>query len=367
MGQDGQTVGIPVGPDSSRIISEIIGVGMDKAYAEKTGDIQCTTIRHVDDVWIGTNTHEHAENCLWKYREAAREYELDINESKTHIWSDDFRFCDEWPSEIPSKFDYALQSPDRYEIGRLRNALEHAFSHAVEKKDDGVLKYVIRYIDRHGLHSSHWGTVEPFLKRTAIHFGHTIDYIARVLVWRNITQGDVDKEVWNEILLNILGRHAKLGNDSEICWTLFTCSCLDIIVPGDLSKNIARNCGSLSAVTLANLAETGTVDVQVWDDLKDIVSSENCDGKYWPLFVEWKSKRWQNHGNVRCAGLLDILSTAGVTLYETQARIPVFQDVEEDRFGEIHQAIERRVSYYDDEAIEDDNLAGFKDDEEADF
>ena len=99
-GQDGQTIGIPVGPDMSRVFAEIVGTAIDLQFQERTSNKNYTCLRHVDDIWIGTDSHTDAEQALSQYREAVRYFELDINEYKTGIYSENFSFLDVWPSEI---------------------------------------------------------------------------------------------------------------------------------------------------------------------------------------------------------------------------------------------------------------------------
>ena len=136
-GQDGQTVGIPVGPDVSRVFSELIGKAIDVEFMSRLDRIDCTVLRHVDDVWIGTHSHSDAERALSRYREAIREFELDINENKTDIFSENFSFSDFWPSEISGQIEDAIVTPGNRANDRLRSALEHSFSMAVQRNDDG--------------------------------------------------------------------------------------------------------------------------------------------------------------------------------------------------------------------------------------
>lgn len=113
-----------------------------------------------------TQIHMQMRSALFRAIEIAiREFELDINESKTRIYSEDFSFSDFWPSEISGQIEFAIASPERRAKDRLRSALEHTFSTAVSKNDDGILKYVLRYIDQHELSLDYWDVVEPFLKR----------------------------------------------------------------------------------------------------------------------------------------------------------------------------------------------------------
>ena len=126
-GQDRQSVGIPVGPDTSRVFAEVIGTAIDIEFKQRSEGIECTLLRHVDDVWIGAHTHADAEMALTRYREAIREFELDINENKTEILSDDFGFSDSWPSEIAAHIEFAVDSNNLRSRHRLRSALEHFF------------------------------------------------------------------------------------------------------------------------------------------------------------------------------------------------------------------------------------------------
>ncbi|MDA9501726.1 hypothetical protein XI05_30390 [Bradyrhizobium sp. CCBAU 11357] len=86
---------------------------------------------------------------------------------------------------------------------------------SLAESDDGILKYAIRQLDRSDHQWDEWETLQPFLMRSAIHFGHTLDYVIRVLVWRKLTKDDLDHERWSELIKSMLGYHGRLGNDSD--------------------------------------------------------------------------------------------------------------------------------------------------------
>lgn len=284
-GQDGQTVGLPVGPDISRVFAEIIGTAIDLEFQSRCPNIQYTALRHVDDVWIGTNSYQDAENCLWKYREAIREFELDINESKTHIFGPEFKFSDMWPSKIAFEIHSACES-ERNSAEWLRAALENVFSIARQNQDEAALKFAIRYIDRRGYHKDHWETIEPFLRRSVIHYGHTIDYIAQILVWRVLVHNDIKINLWSDIISNVIDKHSRLGNDSEVCWALYVCMHLNIKLKEELSNQILRNCGALPVLMLLNMAAKDFSDEVVYDRAAERLSGETAKGVFWPVFLE---------------------------------------------------------------------------------
>lgn len=362
-GQDGQTVGVPVGPDASRYIAEVIGTAIDQEFVRRGGHHNCDVIRHVDDVWIGADTHAAAEEALWRYREAIRFFELDINESKTAIYSDNFSFSDTWPTDIAAKFEFASKSLERRIPERLRAALEYAFSLTAKNNDDGVLKYTLRYLDRSNLAATQWPVVEPFLKRAAVHFGHSIDYVARIIVWRHLAFRDLVIADWSPILAAILDRHGRLGNDGEVSWALYAAIRLGVEIPPGTANLIVQNCSPLTVLALLSCVEQGLVPPAVFDTAAEIVANENASGPYWPLLLEWRSRQWAGSANLIIGNdLIENLAQQGIALFEPNRLPSVFQDLDENDFGTVAFAIEERSSQYDDDEDEDDGFVEDGDD-----
>lgn len=89
--QDGQTVGLPVGPDTSRLIAEIVGTAIDKAIQtalkrkRNWSAKQRGAMRFIDDYTFGCELWQEAEIVVATVRRCANEYELDLNNSKTSI------------------------------------------------------------------------------------------------------------------------------------------------------------------------------------------------------------------------------------------------------------------------------------------
>lgn len=354
-GQDGQTIGIPVGPDASRYIAEIICTAIDQEFVARGGAENCEVLRHVDDVWIGANSHAEAEAALWRYREAIRSFELDINETKTRIYSDSFRFSDSWPSDVASRIEFAINSPQRRVSDRLRAALEYAFALTSADGDDGILKYTLRYLDKSTLPGGQWEVIEPFLKRAAVHYGHTIDYVARIIVWRHLARGDLDIAAWTSILVALLDRHGRLGNDGEVCWALYVALRLNIDVPLPTAEAIVSNCGALSIVALLSLAQANLVGNAIFAFAAAAIITESASGPYWPLFLEWRAKHWPDGQFLLPANaLVEELAAAGISLFDPTRLPSVFRDLEVDDFGGVDHAIEKRSSQYDDDDDDDE-------------
>ena len=86
--QDRQSVGIPVGPDSSLIIAEITGTAID-CELQWAGDLKRPQapkgLRYVDDYHLYFRSRGECEQAIAKLHSACRKYELDINDAKTFI------------------------------------------------------------------------------------------------------------------------------------------------------------------------------------------------------------------------------------------------------------------------------------------
>ncbi|MEK7993945.1 MAG: RNA-directed DNA polymerase [Planctomycetota bacterium] len=356
-GQDGQTIGIPVGPDASRYIAEFISIAIDREFVRRCDVTDYSMVRHVDDVWIGAHTHADAERALWRYREAIREFELDINETKTRIYAENYHFSDAWPSDVSNRLELAIDSSVSRREERLRAALEFAFSQSVAESDDGILKYAIRQLDRSDIHWDVWSTFQPFLMRSAIHFGHTVDYAVRVLVWRELAIGDLDHARWTTILHSILDRQSRLGNDSETCWALFASLRLGIAIPDEIARNVVNNCGALSIVALLNCVEPGLASRTVFDSVFDLLGQETASGPMWPVFLEWGTKGWPRLMELTGLAQNDIIQSMtqqSVSLFDADRLTRVFSGITGSNFGTVRRAIEARVGAYDNEPDEEE-------------
>lgn len=81
-GQDGQTMGIPIGPDTSLLIAEILLSAIDARLANNG---MTAGFRYIDDYELGFKTLSDAETTLAFLQEVLNDYELALNPNKTRI------------------------------------------------------------------------------------------------------------------------------------------------------------------------------------------------------------------------------------------------------------------------------------------
>lgn len=90
--QDQQTIGIPIGPDWSQVIAEVLLTAVDNAVARRFPDL--VGFRLVDDYEFGCSSEPEAEEVLSVLRAELGEYELSLNTQKTEIVDSPATFFD---------------------------------------------------------------------------------------------------------------------------------------------------------------------------------------------------------------------------------------------------------------------------------
>jgi hypothetical protein len=284
--QDGQTMGVPVGPDHSRVVAEIVLKTVDALFEKSTGIHDY--IRHVDDYWIGANTFDACENALHNLRISLNEFSLDINEQKTRIVSTSSIVAEVWPYDLEAQLEAALDldPPHHYE-GRIVSLLGNIIEQSSKSSDDGIIKFFIRRLDNWRKWDSHWHLLEPFLAHVAIQFPHCLDYVAQIVAWRLRTGRELNKLLWTEITQVILATGAKSGRDSETLWALWLSKELGEGLGPGIFEAICHNNGPLVVAALPHMARHGLAQGhpplrKLWESIE----GRPLSGPTWPLTLE---------------------------------------------------------------------------------
>jgi hypothetical protein len=98
--QDNQTIGIPIGPDTSRIAGEIIGAGIDNQLQKELKLTDLRAYRYIDDFYIGFNQNSECEQAIHVILKVLLSFELDINSDKTSIAVTGESIEADWPYEL---------------------------------------------------------------------------------------------------------------------------------------------------------------------------------------------------------------------------------------------------------------------------
>lgn len=357
--QDAQTMGLPVGPDHSRVVAEIILQAVDANFIKRIGS--ATYLRHVDDYWIGGNSHEECEHALHALRMALNEYSLDINEQKTRIVPTSSVVAEVWPYDLEAQLEAALQEEKvaRYE-SRIVSLLGNIVEQSASSSDDGIIKFFIRKLDNWRSWDSHWSVLEPFLAHVAVQFPHCLSYVAQIIVFRLKTDREVDAELWKEITQTLLSASSAAGRDSETIWALWLSKELGVNLPNDVFSRIIENNAPLVVAALPHFVEHGQAQAG-HTPLKDLwaaVDTAPLAGAAWPLSLEL------THLGIKAPASVDLNGPTALkgifdekcSLFEWDKLPPVFLDSDDEMETEVPESALGEGEGYEDEDDVDDEF-----------
>ena len=351
--QYGQTIGIPVGTDTSRLVAEIILSAVDAKFDELCEGESVKFVRHVDDYWVAGSSIEHCHRYLQKLRAALREYELDVNDLKTKIVPTSQILGDSWPAETEARLKHVLSAKN----GSSKYDIVAAFSGIIDNvnrnNDEGIIRHAIKKIDQHQLWISNWNIIEHFLAHVSIQFPHCFDYVARVVSWRVRRGLGVEVELWRDIAGEVIVQNAALARDSEALWALWLLKEINSHTPIKASEVVLKNCSPLVKALLFRSAVSGLTDDKELAE-KIIWSADLSDpyGREWPLLMEINHHLdgVVNETNAEYDSMYEYYEKK-CSLISWDAKPVVFDEESEE--GPDH-AIEDYVSAYDDESDEVD-------------
>jgi len=184
----GETNGVPIGPHTSNLLSEIILVAIDNGLhnSENSWDY----IRKIDDYTCYTNSREDAELFLTELNKQLREYNLSLNHKKTEIL--------ELPIASGSHWTRQMEHISHYERkGRLDyKAVRSYLDSAIELMDrnnanSSILKYAIKVLSRQ---TGVTDNAKAYISKTAMNLCVIYPYLISLLDVFVFTPFNVDIE-----------------------------------------------------------------------------------------------------------------------------------------------------------------------------
>jgi hypothetical protein len=212
---DGQTVGLPIGPDSSLVIAEILLSKVDsnlQAKGYRNG------IRFIDDYEFAVDSLQQGEDLLTSLQQEIRLYELDLNQAKTSF--DDLPQILEspWVSELRTfQFDSTATS-EKY---KLIEYIDKTFELSKAFPQDGVIKYAIARLKNETFVSPNWSLLENLLLQCAIAEPGSLRYVLSYVKKYESLSYPLELAKIEDCLNKIIQKHIVLVHSSEVAWALW--------------------------------------------------------------------------------------------------------------------------------------------------
>ena len=280
--QDWQTNGIPIGPDTSLIISEIICVAMDQLVNK--GITYKNAFRYIDDYYLFFDKFSDAERAFSELHKITKEYGLELNSSKTKIIELPEPLEPIWVSEL-SKLPHSYKE--------ILSYISKAFNFSKQYPNDEVLKYSLVRLREVKIGNKAWKLIQPYVQNVLIHEPSAIPIASEMLFAAYQSGQKVDKNSIYETISEVIRYHATYGNDFEVCWSLWLCAILDLKIDNSIIKCISSIENQFVALIALDLKNKGLIDGELdlglWESL---MIKEELYGENWILAYEAYIRNW---------------------------------------------------------------------------
>lgn len=285
--QDGQTIGIPVGPDVSLVIAESILAQVDREIS----NLGLGVFRHMDDYEMVFQTEAEALKARALLQASLIGFELNLNPSKTAIRPLPQPIEDPWVAELNGI--QIEHEPWRQSFKKdLIRYCDTAFKLASEHPNEGILKYAAGRISKINPPSGSENLVANLLSQFASNEPGCLGIALRPILRRlNATPKQVDEET--NLLVYIIREHAPQRNSSEVSWAIWAALVLKRPLPADVAPLVFGMNESVCSLLLLHARRLRLIkNPSAFAQLRKQLAKESLYGARWLLLYESVKKGW---------------------------------------------------------------------------
>jgi reverse transcriptase-like protein len=323
---DGQTHGIPIGPDSSLVVAEILLSSVDQSLLSSYPNL-ISGFRYVDDYELSFAKLSEAEQILTELQGLLAEYGLIVNPRKTALVSLPKAFGDTWGDEL-GRFQVRGASNPVAQRNDLMALFNRAFEIASERPHEPVLKYAVARVQNLPVHLTGWRAFQNCILGAAS-ADPAVLAVALGTLYQVATLGGhaVARSPLAEVFESVIADHAPRAQGSEVSWALW--GALAWSVP--LSDEAARSVSDMNDDVVALLAldadsrglfPLGSLNTTAWSTV--LSDPAVLIGEHWLLAYEANQQHWLVTPAVATDPVFSAMSAAGVTFYDPLQATPQF-------------------------------------------
>lgn len=342
---DGQTKGIPIGPDTSLVISEILAAAMDVELAQRLSKIIHKGFRYIDDYCIYCSNESDARYIQSALEAIFRQFELEPNSTKTRLVDLPETYEESWVSNLrhlPIRRSELQQKSD------LLSFFNAAFDSFRQHKNIFVLKYALGRLCNTPVHEGNWDIFESLLIRTAISDPYTLPVVSEILCAYENQGYELDTEKIQGAITQIIITHAQHSVNFEVDWALWIANALAIEIPEAAALMLGDIDDPFIALSSLNLRDRKLINsglsTSSWET--NLIGDE-LYGENWLMCYEAITKGWLTASTniVTNDSFFDTLQKNGVSFFDPNARqdtSQVMTDVEDEDLESMQGATANR-------------------------
>jgi hypothetical protein len=321
--QWGQTVGIPIGPDTSFLIAELILTAVDATLSVRLPALR--GFRHIDDYELSFRRLADAEATLVELQSVLAEYELMLNPRKTVIIEMPHPLDEAWASEL-SRFP--IRASRRAKVTDFVGLFDRAIELARHHREQPVIRYATMRLRAEVVPSEGWRTFQNLIFNAATADPSALPAVLGVLFEVATKAGHtVHTGGLAETIESIIERHAPLAHGSEVAWCVWAAIAFAIPLSTAAASAVSKMEDDVVALLALHadsngLFPVGALDRARWATLVSAPDAVMAD--HWLLAYEANLKRWLPSPTIAADPGFSVVARAGVGFYDPAFAVPMF-------------------------------------------
>ena len=214
--QRNETVGIPIGPDSSSIISEIILSKIDKALSKYN------YFRFIDDFKCYCNSKEESDNFIKSLSKELEKYHLRLNQKKTEIIELPKTIEEDWVRDLKAYANKFLTESElsKSDINYVSEFIDLSIKLTKKNPNDSALRYAVKVIsDKRFADNDVYVFTIMYLSRICFIYPYFIDVFYEIL--NNNPPNAKMIALFSKEINSILKEHLEYSRSDVALWGLF--------------------------------------------------------------------------------------------------------------------------------------------------
>jgi hypothetical protein len=267
--QDGQTIGLPVGPDTSRLIAEVVASAMDVWLQKELRIASQDASRYIDDYTISSGGGEAGEELLAALRRSASAFELELNNDKSTIVFTSSRQNTGWQEAVRAHIPRAVGS----QLPIKTTALQHFFYElgrlCLAHPEINIEKFGLQNARSTLVGADQWSSVQANLISAYRRNPSLVSLLVEVCLLRQVAHKDLRLDDLREFIENRIVVLARANRNGEVVWILFLAIRLRLTLSAKSLTPLFSVDNALVALLVVCLNARGLVqgaiDRSLWD------------------------------------------------------------------------------------------------------
>ncbi|MEH2626071.1 hypothetical protein V1292_004126 [Bradyrhizobium sp. AZCC 1719] len=267
--QDGQTIGLPVGPDTSRLVAEVVASGVDVFLQQRLRIGKRDASRYIDDYTLSSPEGASGEELLAALRQSVAAFELELNNEKSAIYPTSHRQNMGWQQAVLAHLPRPAPPGSRIEASALQHFLYQLAHVCAANPEMNVEKFGLQHARSALVNADDWKPLQFSLINAYRRNPSLVSLLVEACLLRQVARGDVQIETLAEFIEYRIPVLARANRTGEIIWLLFLMLRLDLRISAHRLAPLFSIENAFVALLVVCLGARGfvkgNIDRTLWD------------------------------------------------------------------------------------------------------